>query len=118
MVTGAKQAVGALLVDWDASFARSGQTGGFPRANFDGPSNIQFSVDAGTPSRPSTRRSTASTSTTSLYTLSNGQRITTDLTHQRNLAGAVNLTRAYRSGGSLGALEFGEDPRLWTRPGP
>ena len=108
VVAGATQTVGALLVDWNASFARSGQTGGFPRANFDGPSNVQFSVDASNPLTPKyTALNGVNIYDPSLYTLSNWEQITTDPTHQRNLAGAVNLTRSYRSGGSLGALEFG-----------
>ncbi len=108
IVGGATHNLGTNLLDWNVSAARSSQSGGFPRANFDGPSNVAFSIDASDPLRPKYQAlNGVNLYDTSAYTLSSWQQVTTDPTAQRNIAGSVNLTHPYRAASSLGALEVG-----------
>jgi TonB-dependent receptor len=105
---GAKQLRGATLIDYDVSVSRSAQHGNFPSANFNGPDNVAFGVDLSDPFRPRFPvLNGVNIYNPSTYTLATWQAPADDPTSQRNLQGALSVTRPYASGGSIGAFEAG-----------
>jgi len=105
---GAKHVRGATLVDWDLSVSRSAQHGNFPTANFNGPDNVAFGVDLSDPYRPTFPvLNGVNIYNPSSYTLATWQAPADDPTSQRNLQGAVNVTRSYTDKTATGLLELG-----------
>ncbi|MDT5019212.1 MAG: hypothetical protein QOD39_5372, partial [Mycobacterium sp.] len=105
---GAKQLRGSTLIDYDLSVSRSAQHGNFPTANFNGPDNVAFGVDLTDPFRPTFPvLNGVNIFNPSAYTLATWQAPADDPTAQRNLQGALAVTRPYANGGTIGAFEVG-----------
>jgi TonB-dependent receptor len=103
-----KHVSGPWIVDGAVAFSRSrADNQDFPASNFQGPSGIDFSVDASNPYRPKFNI----TNGVNVYdpTQYNIQNISFNKDHsaQINLQGSVDVTRGYSWHGHLGTWEAG-----------
>jgi TonB-dependent receptor len=109
---GAKHVNGATLIDYDISVSRSSQHGNFPTANFNGPDNVAFGIDTSDPFRPRFPvLNGVNIFNPATYTLATWQAPADDPTAQRNIQGALSITRPYASSSRTGAFEVGAKVR-------
>ncbi|HEX7140331.1 MAG TPA: TonB-dependent receptor [Vicinamibacterales bacterium] len=93
---GANHVSGSTLIDYQVSFSRSSQHGNFPTANFNGPDNVAFGVNLSDPYHPQFPvLNGVNIYDPPTYALATWQAPADDPTSQRNIQGALNVTRAY-----------------------
>ena len=104
---GGHQTLGSFFIDYEFSVGRSGQDGGDPAINFNGPTGVQFGLNLKDPYRPQFHVvNGVNIFDPSLYTVNNYETYGFK-TRQQNYAGSADLTRNYVLGNVFGAFQAG-----------
>ena len=106
---GGKHVWSKWLLAYNVSLSRSSEEDhGYSSAGFDGPSNVQFTVDASNPFRPKLLPAGGFSAIydPSTYKLS-GLDVSRTYSPQVNLQGGFSSARSYTLGGHFGSFEFG-----------
>jgi len=110
---GGKHVWSKWMLAYNASLSRSSEEDhGYSSAGFDGPSNVQFTVNTSDPLRPKLLPvgGFSSIYDPSKYQLS-GLDVSTTYSPEVNLQGGFSLARTYTAGGHFGTFEIGAKVR-------
>jgi TonB-dependent receptor len=118
VIAGANHVLGATLVNYEVAFGQARYTGGFYSANFnDGPSDVTFALDTSDPFTPQFKQlSGTNIFDPTNYRLKGGffkplALNTDDHVFERDLTGAISVTRPYAVHSHFGAFEIGAKVR-------
>lgn len=104
---GARHVFGSYLLTWEVATSQAKATGGYPRAGFDGPSNVSFGVNTNggfTPTFPVLNGVNIYDPTA--YTLSYLS-LGNEVNFERDVMGAASLTKQYSIGSHFSTIEIG-----------
>jgi TonB-dependent receptor len=111
VAAGAHHDIRSNIVSYELALGQARQTGGFPRAGFNGPSNISFGVDTSDPFVPRFPvLNGANIYDPSTYVLDSLQ-LGGGHTYERDLTGSFALSHHYTLGSHFSILEFGSRVR-------
>jgi TonB-dependent receptor len=116
VIAGANHSLGKTLVTWEAALGQGRATGGFFSANFNGPPGVQYAADNSAPFLPKLTQVNATPSTNILdpanYKLHGAffkplSLNTNNHIFERDITGAISVTRQYSVGSHFAAFETG-----------
>ncbi|HVG91773.1 MAG TPA: carboxypeptidase regulatory-like domain-containing protein, partial [Alphaproteobacteria bacterium] len=111
VATGARHDVGSNLLNYELALGQARQTGGFPRAGFNGPTNVAFGVDTSDPFIPRFPvLNGVNIYDPSTYVLDSLQ-LGGGHTYERDVTGSFSLAHHYTLRSHFSIFEFGAKVR-------
>ena len=111
VAAGARHDIGTTIIVYDLSLGQGRQIGGFPRASFNGPSNVQFGVDTSHPFTPQFPvLNNVNIFDPSAYVL-DGYQTQNNHNYERDVTGSFSVIHQYNIGTHYGSFEAGSKVR-------